>query len=194
VGVAVGVFIIWSGFGLVRETAAPLIGRSASPETVKRIKSLVMSHEGALGTHDIIVHEYGPQHVFATVHIEVDSREDIFKSHAMVDDIEEEAREKYGMVLVGHMDPVDTQNPLLAELRELIWSVVESVDGALDFHDLRVVTLPSRTNVIFDVVISHDHPEQTSAEIKKKVDSAFAKKDPALRAIINTDYDYAAGA
>jgi divalent metal cation (Fe/Co/Zn/Cd) transporter len=154
VGLAVGVFIIYSGLNMVKETAGPLLGQSPDPATIRGIETLVLGRAGVLGIHDLIVHDYGPGHVFASVHIEVDSREDVFKSHTIIDDIERDAQDQLGVLLVGHMDPLDTQNPRLTELRALLSKALKEIDGVVNIHDLRLVAGESRTNVIFDVVVS----------------------------------------
>ncbi|MDR3304635.1 MAG: cation diffusion facilitator family transporter [Clostridiales Family XIII bacterium] len=193
VGLAVGVFIIYSGLTMIRETAAPLLGQSADPRLIREIEEVILEHAGALGLHDLIVHDYGPGHVFASVHIEVDSRVDIFVSHSMVDRIEMEAKEKLGVLLVGHMDPIDTQNPKVAELRKLITGVLAEIDGARGMHDLRLVPGPDHINVIFDAVVAHENSAQTFDVIKEQVQAALTEKDPAYIAVVNSDLDYAAG-
>lgn len=192
IGAAVGVFIIYSGLKMVQETAGPLLGQSPSPETVKEIADLVLRHNEVLGIHDLIVHDYGPGHVIASVHIEVDSREDIFKSHELVDDIEKEAQDELNVMLVGHMDPLDTQNPQLNALNVALVDALGSVKGVRGIHDLRIVAGPDRTNIIFDVVAAHDDPEQTLHKVKSVAQETLSSINPAYKAVINLDLDYSA--
>jgi cation diffusion facilitator family transporter len=190
VGLAVGVFIIYSGLNLVKETAGPLLGQSPDPATVRGIETLVLGHTGVLGIHDLIVHDYGPGHVFASVHIEVDSREDVFKSHTIIDDIEREAQDRLAVLLVGHMDPLDTQNPRLQELRERLGPALRKVDGVVDIHDLRLVCGDGRTNVIFDIVVSHEQGQTAYAAAMDVARRVLTEMDPSYTPIANCDTDF----
>jgi len=189
-GLAFGVIIIYSGIKMVTETAGPLLGQSPDPGTVKEIAKLVLGQEGVLGIHDLIVHDYGPGHVFASVHIEVDSREDVFISHELVDDIERKAHEDLRVFLVGHMDPLDTQNPRLAELNEALTAALQNVDGVIGIHDLRLVVGPVQTNVIFDVVAAHDDPDLTFRNVEKVAHETLKAINPGYVAVVNRDLDY----
>ena len=190
IGLAVGIFVIYSGLNMVKETAGPLLGQSPAPETVREIADLVLGHEGVLGIHDLIVHDYGPGHIFASVHIEVDAREDIFKSHSLVDDIEMKALKELRVMLVGHMDPLDTANPKIPELREALSEALAGIKGMQGIHDLRIVAGPESTNVIFDVIASHDEPEETFKKVEKRAREVLSGLDPAYVAVINRDLDY----
>jgi cation diffusion facilitator family transporter len=190
VGIAVGVFIVYSGLNMVKETASPLLGKSPDAKTVREIADLILSHKDVLGIHDLIVHDYGPGHIFASVHIEVDSREDVFKSHMLVDDIEKKAQEKLQVLLVGHMDPLDTQNPQIKEISDVLKSELEKIDGVIEFHDLRLVPGPTNTTVIFDVVVSHDNSDSTFKKVEKTTQETLSKIDEKYVAVINLDLDY----
>ena len=190
VGIAVGIFIVYSGLRMVKETASPLLGQSPDAKTVREIADLIHGHEGVLGIHDLIVHDYGPGHIFASVHIEVDSREDVFKSHMLVDDIEKKAQEELQVVLVGHMDPLDTQNPQIKEISDVLKKELEQIDGVVEFHDLRIVPGPVNTTVIFDVVVSHKNSEDTFKKVEKTTQETLNKIDEKYIAIINLDLDY----
>jgi len=190
VGLGIGIIIIYSGLKMIKETAGPLLGQSPSPETVRDIARLVLRQDGVLGIHDLIVHDYGPGHIFASVHIEVDSREDVFKSHALVDDIEKLAQDELRVFLVGHMDPLDTQNKKIKELSEALAGALGSVEGVREFHDLRIVVGQHHTNVIFDVVAAHEDPELTFKKVEKVAQETLAAIDPAFVAVVNRDLDY----
>jgi len=190
VAVIVGAFIIYSGLKMLKETAGPLLGESPDPEQVRVIKNLVLSFEGVLGIHDLIVHDYGPGHIFASVHIEVDSREDIFKSHELIDDIETEAYKKLRIFLVGHMDPLDTQNPKKQEIEEALKKALSRIDGMMGFHDLRLVVGPEHTKVIFDVVAAHKDPENTFKKVEKVAQETLSVMDPKYLAVVSRDLDY----
>ena len=190
IGLAVGLFVIYSGLNMVKETTGPLLGQTPDPETVHDIAKLVLGQEGVLGIHDLIVHDYGPGRIFASVHIEVDAREDVFKSHALVDDIEKRAQDDLRVMLVGHMDPLDTQNPKIAELRETLKEALAGVEGMKGIHDLRIVVGPEKTNIIFDAVAAHEAPEETYKKVEKIAKETLAKIDAKYVAVVNHDLDY----
>ncbi|GHU62732.1 cation diffusion facilitator transporter [Clostridia bacterium] len=193
VGLGVGAFIIYSGLSLVKETAGPLLGQSPDPETVRRVEALVTARADVLGIHDLIVHDYGPGHVFASVHVEVDSRADVLKSHALIDDIERDAQVQLGVLLVGHMDPLDTQNPKVATLRVLLHNALMNVDGVVNIHDVRLVSGEAHTNVIFDVVVSPEGGSAAFEEALRLAHRVLADLDPTYAAVANCDIDYGTG-
>ena len=171
-GVLVALFILYSGIGLIKETAAPLLGELPDKELVDEIEHLITSHEKAIGLHDLIVHNYGPGRTFASVHVEVSAAEDIMESHELMDSIEEEAREKLHIQLVCHMDPLRLDDPFRAEAEQLIRRVLSEIPGVLNFHDLRVVVGPTRSNIVFDVVIPQEFSlseEELCSLIQQKV-------------------------
>jgi len=190
IGMGVAGFIIYSGITMAKETVGPLFGQSPDPETVSEIAGLVLGQEGVLGIHDLIVHDYGPGNTFASVHIEVDSREDVFKAHALVDDIEKKAQDELRVMLVGHMDPLDTLNPKIPELREALTKALADIEGMKGIHDLRIVTGAESTKVIFDVVASHEEPEETFKKVELITRETLTKIDEKYIAVINRDLDY----
>jgi len=190
IGMGVAFFIIYSGIVMAKETISPLFGQSPDPETVREIADLVLGHEGVLGIHDLIVHDYGPGHIFASVHIEVDSREDVFKSHALVDDIEKKAQGELHVMLVGHMDPLDTQNPKIPELREALKNALGEIEGVRGIHDLRIVVGQGITRVIFEVVVSHEEPEDTFKRVETVSQQTLSEIDSLYMAVVNRDLDY----
>jgi len=190
VGFAFGAIIIYSGIKMVKETAGPLLGQSPDPESVRSIADLVLKQEGVLGIHDLIVHDYGPGNTFASIHIEVDSRENIFKSHTLIDSIERKAHEELKIVLTGHMDPLDTKNPEIRELHETLKKALSSVKGFQGMHDLRIVSGTCCSNVIFDVVAAHDEPEKTFKKVEKVAQETLTAIDPTYKVVINRDLDY----
>ena len=190
IGVAVGVFVIYSGLNMVKETAGPLLGQSPDPETVNEIASFVLGHKGVLGIHDLIVHDYGPGHIFASVHVEVDSREDVFASHELIDDIELKAQNDLNVMLVGHMDPLDTQSHILGKLRVALTEGLSGIKGVIGIHDLRIVTGTENTNVIFDVVVSHEESDNTFKTVETAAQEILTKIDPKYKVVINQDLDY----
>ncbi|MDD7602727.1 MAG: cation diffusion facilitator family transporter [Firmicutes bacterium] len=190
-GVAVALFIIWSGISLVRETISPLLGEAPDEELVRQIEEIAMSYDGALGIHDLVVHNYGPGKIFASLHIEVDASEDVMVSHDLIDNIEHRLQKDLNINITVHMDPVKMDDPNRAPLSELIRKTIDELPGVLSFHDLRFVAGPTHTNVIFDVVIHHDCT-MSEAELQKIFNDRIQEYNPAFFAVIDVDKNYVA--
>ena len=155
-GVLVAAFILFTGISLIRSALDELLGKAPDPDIVKEIIARIRKYDGVLGVHDLIVHDYGPNRLFVSVHVEVDYRRDIFESHDMIDNIEKEIKEEMGIETVVHMDPIRTDDELTNALREMLRKVLKQIDPVLSFHDFRVVPGTTHTNLIFDVVVPFD--------------------------------------
>ena len=155
-GVLVAAFILFTGVSLIRSALDELLGKAPDPDIVKEIIARIRKYDGVLGVHDLIVHDYGPNRLFVSVHVEVDYRRDIFESHDMIDNIEKEIKEEMGIETVVHMDPIRTDDKLTNALREMLRKVLKQIDPVLSFHDFRVVPGTTHTNLIFDVVVPFD--------------------------------------
>ncbi len=185
----VALFIIYSGIQLIRETSSPLLGSTPDPELVKEIRERVLAHEGVIGIHDLAVHNYGPGRIFASLHIEVDAHGDLIASHDVVDTIEREVGKALKIQLVAHMDPLDTKDPLTAELKDSLNEITTSVPGVLEIHDLRVVAGYSHHNIIFDVVVSPGCTYSDS-ELKKLLDQKIKELSPTYFSVVTIDRNY----
>lgn len=152
-GAAVSVFILVSGWGLVRSTLSPLLGESPSPELVRHIEQTVLAYPGVLGMHDLMVHDYGPGHRFASLHVEVPAETDQLAAHDLVDGIERDFLQNDRLLVTIHADPIVTQDALVGVLRARIAAKVRDMDPALSIHDLRLVPdcKTARTNVLFEL-------------------------------------------
>lgn len=191
-GALVAGFIIFSGIQLIRETVSPLLGEAPDPELVKEIEKLIMSYDGVLGIHDLVVHEYGPGKVFASVHVEVDSKTDVMVSHDLIDRIEREVNRQLGIHFVIHMDPIVVDDPLIEGYREDVKNIIGSIDPVLKFHDFRCVPGPTHTNLIFDVVVPIKY-DMTEEELTGRIDKAVKEIDENLYTVITIDKDYING-
>lgn len=152
-GVLVALFILYAGAGVARDTLSPLLGQAPDPELVSKIEELVMSSPAVIGMHDLVVHDYGPGRLMISLHAEVDGRGDIFELHDSIDTVERKLKETLGCDATIHMDPVETDNELLAAERRALNEALSGVNGLRGIHDLRMVMGPSHTNLIFDVVM-----------------------------------------
>ena len=188
-GCLVALFIIWSGIQLVRETSSPLLGEAPDETLVSDIAETVMREPCVLGIHDLIVHNYGPGKIFASIHVEVDADGDLMKSHDMIDNIERLVKETLHIEFVIHMDPVKTNDPLINKLRAIIEEAFSPLEGVESIHDFRIVPGPTHTNVIFDVVLSTKcrYPEK---QILKIANNAVKAVDNKYFAVITFDKAY----
>lgn len=189
IGCLVALFILWSGIQLIRETISPLLGEAPDEELVRDIQTLVLKEERVLGTHDLIVHNYGPGKVFASIHIEVDSRGSIMEIHEMIDDIEMMVKRELNIEFVAHMDPIELDNPIVDNVYRVVVSAIQQMDGVLGIHDLRVVPGKDHTNVIFDVVLSTECT-MTKEQIHCELESVIKMIDPKYNLVANFDLAY----
>ena len=176
VGLAVAIFILYSGAMLGKETISPLLGENASPELQELIVDYVRSQPKVLGYHDLMVHDYGPGQRFATLHVEMDNREDPLLCHELIDDMERECLKNHQIHLVIHYDPVVTDDPILVRLREKTAELLTYFDPRLHLHDFRMVEGVGHTNLIFDVSLPGDLRGQEQ-EITQKLEEALSARE-----------------
>ena len=190
VGAVVSLFIIWSGIGLVRETMDTLLGKPPEPEFVKEIADRVMSYDGVIGIHDLIVHSYGPSKTFASVHAEVDAGGDILASHDIIDNIEREISHAMGIELVIHMDPIVTDDDSVNEARSKICTIVQDIDLCLSIHDFRMVPGNTHTNLIFDIVLPFEFKFTEKQLLELVQNEVWHRIGREYFCVINFDNDY----
>lgn len=188
-GVLVALFIIWSGISLVRETISPLLGEAPDPQLVSSIEEITRSFDGVIGIHDLVVHNYGPGKIFASMHIEVDASVDVMISHELVDEIEHRLQSDLNIFVTAHMDPVDIANPNREPVSHIIREAIGPLDGILNFHDLRMVAGPTRTNVVFDLVVSPDC-KLCKAAVAALMDQKLQEYNPTFHSVIDYDINY----
>ena len=189
VGLAVSLFILVSGIKLVKETIDPLLGGKPDKELVDYILKKVSSYPGILGVHDLMVHNYGPEKSFASLHAEVDAAEDVMKSHDLVDNIERDFRSE-GIFMVIHMDPVVTDDPELNDMKNEVASLIdEKYSGKLTLHDFRLVKGVTHTNVLFDAVAPYDI-RVTAKELSDYLSEHIRREGKIYYYVINIDREF----
>ena len=154
-GAAVAMFILVSGFSLVRHTIDPVLGAAPTREQVDAIREKLESYPGVLGTHDLLVHDYGPGRQFASVHLEMDAKAEPLVSHDLIDSIERDFLREENLHLVIHYDPVTTDDPRVEMLRSRILEIVHGMHDDMTIHDLRIVQGNAQTKVVFDCVVPY---------------------------------------
>ena len=190
-GIAVAVFILYSGIGLVKDTLDPLLGKAPEPELVDYIQKKILSYDGVLGTHDLMIHDYGPGRKFASVHVEMAAEGDVLKSHDVIDNIERDFLSKDNLNIIVHYDPIVTKDDIVNDFRSWLMEQVKSIDPHLSIHDLRIVPGNSHTNLVFDCVMPHCinmSPSELKAEIRRLVNIKY----PNYYCVITIDSSYAA--
>ena len=188
-GLAVGGFILWSGIQLVREAVSPLLGKVPDPAYVEHIRDKIMSYPGVLGTHDLMVHDYGPGRQFASAHVEMAAEGNPLDQHDLLDNIEQDFKDDEGLVMTLHFDPIVTNDPQVRDMRHWIDLAVKDIDERLSIHDLRCVPGPTHTNVIFDCVRPTDCALSAS-ELRARVSELVRDHYPRAVCKITVDESY----
>lgn len=189
VGCFIALFIIKSGIGLVKETASPLLGEAPDSEMVKAIEEKSLSYNGVLGIHDLVVHNYGPGKIFASIHIEVDADSDLMESHDIIDQIERDTLRDLQIELTGHLDPIKVNDPLTDSLNSLLKDIIDDIPEVHIHHDLRIVPGTTHTNVIFDLPVL-DTCKKSHKDIQSLIESRVKEEYPTFNLVINFEQTY----
>lgn len=188
-GIVVSGIILYGAYGLLRDMINSLIGEAPDPELVHNIVDMIMAHPAILGVHDMMLHNYGPNKIFASAHVEVDSSKDIFETHDHIDNIEREVKENMNIDLVLHMDPVKV-NDLETELyRAKVVEAIHQIDPKWGFHDFRIVSGPTHVNLVFDLVIPFEE-KYTQEEIEEML-LKHIESDKKIYLVLTIDHPYA---
>lgn len=185
-GVLVGLFICYAGYGAARDTISPLLGQAPEKEFVRQINDIVMAHKDVLGIHDLIVHNYGPGRILISLHAEVPADGELLALHDTIDTIEHELRDSLSCHAVIHMDPVCTGDEETARLLALMKGYLGEIDASLTMHDFRIVTGPTHTNLIFDVVTPYGFP-LSDTELSDRIIKRIQRDNPNYFAVIDVD-------
>ena len=190
VGLLVAIFILVSGAGLIRDMISPLLGQAPDPELVQYIRETILSYPGVLGTHDLMVHDYGPGRQFASVHVEMAAEADVLESHDVIDNIERDFLENINLHMIVHLDPIVTSNECVNNFRAWLSENIKTVDKKLTIHDLRMVQGTTHTNVIFDCVVPNELPYDLKV-LKEKINDLVHEEHPDYFCVITFDSDFA---
>ena len=188
-GVIVALFILYSGYSILKDILNPLLGEMPDPDFVEKIEKKILSYEGILNIHDLVIHNYGPNRYFATVHAEVDAKEDILKSHDMIDNIERDFARELDINLVIHLDPVITNDEKINQLRNMTGEIIKEIDEALTIHDFRVVEGETHTNLIFDVLVPAGY-ETKSSDLVRKIEKSIKSVNENYYVVVTVDRNY----
>ena len=186
VGLAVALFILWSGGQMAWETISPLLGESADPVLQQKIIDLLKSDPMVLGYHDLMVHDYGPGQRFASVHVEMDHTRDVLVCHEHIDDLERECLQRHRVHLVVHYDPVIVGDPELDGMRRRVVDILQSIDPRLTIHDFRMVKSSGHINLVFDLALPEDM-QSRKQEIRETLDRTLSTEQVKYYTVITFD-------
>lgn len=190
IGLCVAVFVLYAGIKLVKETISPLMGEAPDPQLIKELDDRLKSYDKVYGTHDILIHSYGPGTIIASAHAEVPADCDMLEMHEIIDRAELEIGEEMGMLLTIHMDPIETRDERTNRVRGELKEIIDGFEGRIRFHDFRLVSGENRNNLIFDIVVPINSTNDDIDGIIEKIRKRAMEKDPTYRCVINVDYDY----
>lgn len=193
VGLIVALVVMWAGVGIARDTLEPLIGEATTPEDYEKITAFVESYDGIVGSHDLIVHNYGPGRSMASIHAEVPNDVDIEVSHEIIDRIERDAMKKLGTFLVIHMDPIETKDEQVLAAKQQTETILAQIDPALSIHDFRMVDGEHQINLIFDMIVPYQYDREKEREVCKLLRKKLQEIDARFLCVITVERSYVAG-
>ena len=192
VGALVALVVMWAGVGIAKDTLEPLIGEAVDPELYRQITEFVEGYEGILGSHDLIVHNYGPTRSLASIHAEVPSDVSIEISHEIIDRIEREAAKKLGIFLVIHMDPVEVRNDRVTAIRTEVTATLKELDKQLSIHDFRMVDGEQQINLIFDVVVPFSYQGEKLRQLQQDIMERVRELNSRYQCVMTMEKGYVA--
>lgn len=190
VGIGVALVVMWAGVGIAKDTLEPLLGEAIDPEEYQRIKKFVGSYDGIIGSHDLIVHNYGPNRSMASIHAEVPNNADIKESHEIIDKIERDAIENLGIFLVVHMDPVEVEDKNVLRIRDFANKQIAEIDSSCSIHDFRMVDGTHQINLIFDLVVPREYNHEKQKEIEEALCRRLKEQDPRYAFVITVEHNF----
>lgn len=189
-GLLVSLVVMWAGINIAKDTLEPLIGEATDPELCEQIITMVEEYDGVVGTHDLIVHNYGPNKSMASLHAEVPRNVDIEVSHEIIDRIEREVGKKLGIFLVIHMDPIETSNRQMLRVKNQLKHVLDAIDEQVSFHDFRMVNGEKQINLIFDIVMPYSFSEKQVEELLNRIRGMMKQIDSRYECVITIDKSF----
>lgn len=190
-GILVACFVFWAGFGAAKETISPLLGQPPTAEFVSKVEEIIMEYaeQGALGLHDLVVHDYGPGRVMLSVHVEVSASGDILALHDMIDLIEHRLAKELQCSAVIHMDPVCVDDEMTNVIKAEVSDIIQNMEGDVSFHDFRIVSGPTHTNLIFDIVVPYKYA-MTDNEVVEYIQEKVKEINENYFVVIDVDKAY----
>lgn len=192
IGFSVSCFVLYSGVRIAGSTVMPLLGEAVGKDAYDAVTKKVESYEGIIGSHDLILHNYGPSHIMATIHAEVPNTSDIQASHEIIDRIERDILAQMGIHLLVHMDPVEVNDEKIMESKSVVEKVVSILEPEAAIHDFRVVNGEGRSNLIFDLVVPYSYKNKEGRALADKIMALVSEINIKYHCIITMEYSYIA--
>lgn len=189
-GVVVSLFVLYAGVNIAKDTLEPILGQAVSRETYEMITKKVESYQGIVGSHDLVVHNYGPTHTMATIHAEVPIDMNMGEAHDLIDLIEREVLRELDIFLVIHMDPMEVNNELVNRLKRRVLEVVKSLEPSASIHDFRVVSGEVHHNIIFDLVVPHEYEEEKEIELVEAISDKMKVLEEGCQCTITLEHGF----
>lgn len=192
VGIGVALVVMWAGVGIAKDTLEPLLGEAVPQEEYDKITQFVEKYEGIVGSHDLIVHNYGPTKNMASIHAEVPNDVDVETSHEVIDRIERDAHEQLGIYLVIHMDPIETKDKEVLAVKKKVEDILEALDPAVSIHDFRMVSGTDQINLIFDLVVPFEYDNERQYSLTHSLMKLIQIMDKRYQCVITLERSYIA--
>ncbi len=189
-GVIVSLVVLFAGFNIAKDTLEPLLGEAIDPEVYDKITAKVEGYDGILGSHDLIVHNYGPTHSMATIHAEVSNESDIESAHELIDRIEREVLRDLNIFLVIHMDPVEVRDASVLEHKRLVAQIVEELEPDASIHDFRVINGKEQINLIFDLVVPYSYGQEQEMTLVHQIMELVQQKDARCECVMHLENSF----
>ena len=193
VGIGVSLVVMWAGVGIARDTLEPLLGEAVPKDVYDNITAYVEAYEGVCGTHDLIVHNYGPGRSMASIHAEVPNDVDVEISHEIIDRIERDALKELGIYLVIHMDPIETKDETTLQAKNQVEKVLKDLDSQASIHDFRMVVGENQINLIFDMVVPIQYDKERRKALCQTMRKRMHEIDKRYQCVIVVESSFAAG-
>jgi cation diffusion facilitator family transporter len=191
-GLVVSIFVMLAGFRIARETLEPLLGQAVERDVYEKITKMVQTYDGIIGTHDLIIHNYGPTHRMATIHVEVPNNINFEVAHETIDQIERDVLEKLDIFLVIHMDPIEVNDTMVLEKKGMVLSIIKGLEEQATIHDFRIVNGEHQINLIFDLVIPYSYSKEAEQKLLLKIVEEIRKQDSRYQCIITMENTFIA--
>lgn len=191
-GVVVSVFVMFAGIGIAKDTLEPLLGQAIERKVYEQITNMVESYDGIVGSHDLIIHNYGPTHRMATIHAEVPNNINLDEAHETIDRVERDVLEKLDIFLVIHMDPIEVNNCMVTEKKEMVVDIITNLESKATIHDFRMVNGEHQTNLIFDLVIPFSYTKEAEQKLLANIVEKVRNQDVRYQCIITIENSFIA--
>ncbi len=189
-GVVVSVLILFAGYQVAKDTIDLLLGKAPDIELVDGIETILISNKRIMGTHDLIVHDYGPGRIIASVHAEVRDDENIVEIHEIVDELENRIQDELGIVMIVHTDPISVDCERTNEYKKKIASIIENIDATLSIHDFRITDGIQHVNLIFDMIVPYEYDEKAAKALVETIRNEMREREENVTVVIKIDRAY----